>query len=268
MGSDLSTKCVRLSEDKRSNLIKAELYLRAVLPTLVDLVELDAESKNIIDKKSLSIIFNLRKGSKTLLKIDNGKIYSSINPAESGDIHLLLMSPEHALGVFEQAKLPLILKGFTKISFLKNEFNNLSKRLEYFLKPSGNLELDERKISVALRFKVALRAGEVLGEIDPICQNILKSTPSGILMIKIKELDFETYFGSINGKWKYMEKLDNNQVVTSILSFNKLEIAEAMLSNKLDTFSALGLGNMEIWGLIPIIDNIGLVLGRINKYMS
>lgn len=267
MGSDYSTKYTKSSEVKRLNLTKAELYLRAVLPTLVDLVELDAKSKDIIEKKSISIIFNLRKGSKTLLKIDNGKITSSINPTESGDIHLLLMSPEHALGVFEQAKLPLILKGFTKISFLKNEFNNLSKRLEYFLKPSENLGIDERKISVALRFKVALRAGEVLGEMDTVCQNILKNTPPGILMIKIEELDFKTYFGKINGKWKYLEKLDTNQVVTSILSLKKLETAEAMLSNKLDTFSALGLGSMEIWGLIPIIDNIGLVLGRIDKYM-
>ncbi|MCX8064575.1 MAG: hypothetical protein N3G21_05310 [Candidatus Hydrogenedentes bacterium] len=268
MGSKLATKCSQNAKEKKNNIIKAELYLRAILPTLSDLVKVDTKAKSIIENRKISILLNLRNVTKTLLKVDNGKIISITNPNECGNIHLYFISPEHALGVFEQGKLPILLRGFTKISFLRNEFDALSKRLEYFLKPTENLSLDERKISVALQFKSALRMGEVLGETDEVCQTILKNTTPGILKISIDEIGFEAYFGNINGKWKYIECPDKGQAVSSTLSFKNLETAEAMLTNKLDTFSALGLGNIQIWGLVPIIDNVGLVLSRINYFIS
>lgn len=268
MGSIIGTKCKCEDPKDYSKLIKAEIYLRAVLPTLTDLVELDTKAKEIIGNKKIKILFNLRNGSRSLISIENGAIKSVINPPDSADIHLFFVSPEHAIGVFEQGKLPIILKGIFKISFLRNEFDSLSKRLEYFLKPSGTFTREERKISVLLQFKFALRAGEVLGELEPTSQAILKNTPPGILMIKVEDIGAEAYFGNIGGKWRYIEKPDDKYKVTSILSLKNLETAEAMLVNKLDTFSALGLGNMRICGLIPLIDNVGLVLGRINLYVS
>ncbi len=247
--------------------IKSAIYLKAVLPSLADLVQLDKKAKEIIQSANEKIFFSLKNGEKAFLKIENGSIFYSPEKIESPTIHILLMSPTHAVQVFEQGKLPFLLKGFTRISFLKRNFDSLTKRLEYYLKGGQSYTEEEKKIYAILQLKTALRSAEVLAEKEEVSKKILAGTPQGILKISVESIDFSTYFGYIDEKWKYIDQL-SGQTVSSVLSLKDLETAELLLTNKLDTFAGLGMGKIYIAGIIPIIDNVGLVLSRITQYIS
>ncbi len=249
------------------NAIKASIYLKAVLPSLVDLVKLDKPAKDLIQSANEKIFFSLRNGDKTFLKIENGEVSYSPEKADNPTIHILLMSPEHAVQVFEQGKLPFLLKGFTRISFLKKNFDALTKRLEYYLKGPQNYTEEEKKIYAILQLKTALRSAEVLAEKEEISKKILAGTPQGILKVGIESINFTAYFGYVDGKWRYIDQL-SGQNFSSVLILKDLETTELLLTNKLDTFAGLGLGKIYISGIIPIIDNVGLVLGRITQYIS
>ncbi|HOK09316.1 MAG TPA: hypothetical protein PLT82_05730 [Candidatus Hydrogenedens sp.] len=259
--------CNTDSQKLNTDSIKASLYLRAIFPGLSDLVNLDSKAKEIIANANQKILFSLRTGEKAFLKIKDGTVTYSPEKDESPTIHLLLLNPTHAVQVFEQGKIPIPLKGFTHISFLKKGFDALTKRLEYYLKSGQNYSEEERKIYAILQLKTALRAAEVLAEKDDISKKILAGTPAGILKISIESIGFSAYFGYIQGRWQFIDEI-SPQGVTSTLSLNDLETAELLLNNKLDTFAGLGLGKIHISGIIPIIDNVGLVLGRITEYIS
>jgi hypothetical protein len=66
------------------------------------------------------------------------------------------LTPTHAVQVFEQGKTPFLLKGFTKLSFLKKDFDSLTKRLEYFLKSSQTIQ--KNKKSMLSQLKTAIRS--------------------------------------------------------------------------------------------------------------
>jgi len=249
------------------DVIKSSIYLRAVLPSLVDLVQLDKKAKEIIQNANERLLFSIRNGEKSFLKIENGNIIYSSEKIDTPTIHLLFMNPTHAVQVFEQGKLPFLLKGFTRVSFLKKTFDLLTKRLEYFLKAPQNYTEEEKKIYAILQLKTALRSAEVLAEKEEISKKILSGTPQGILEIAIEDIQFSTYFGYVDGKWRYIDT-PSSQSVSSILRLKNLETADLLLKNQLDTFAGLGLGKIYIAGIIPIIDNVGLVLGRIPQYIS
>lgn len=264
---NISCPFCRTTGDTMQDIIKSSIYLKAVLPSLTDLVQLDKPAKELIQSASEKIFFSIRNGDKAFLKIENSKISYSPDKEETPTIHILLMSSTHAVQVFEQGKLPFLLKGFTHISFLKKNFDALTKRLEYYLKGPQNYTEEEKKIYAILQLKTALRSAEVLAEKEEVSQKILAGTPHGILKVAIESINFESYFGYIDGKWRYIDQL-SGQSISSILSLKDLETTELLLTNKLDTFAGLGLGKIHIAGIIPIIDNVGLVLGRINQYIS
>ncbi|MGC8845881.1 MAG: hypothetical protein ACP5QY_08520 [Candidatus Hydrogenedens sp.] len=263
----LSCPFCKTKQGNIQNDIKASIYLKAVLPTLVDLVQLDKPAKDLINSVNEKILFSLRNGEKTFLRIENGEILYSPEKKDNPTIHILLISPEHAVQVFEQGKLPFLLKGFTRISFLKKNFDALTKRLEYYLKGPQSYTEEEKKIYAILQLKTALRSAEVLAEKEEVSKKILAGTPEGILKVAIESIDFAVYFGKVDGKWRYIDQL-SGQKFNSVLSLKDLETTELLLTNKLDTFAGLGLGEIHISGIIPIIDNVGLVLGRITQYIS
>jgi len=266
MGTSSCPFC-KTEQSSGKDAIKSALYLRAILPCLVDLVQLDKQARDLISSANERIYFSLRNGEKTFLQIENGKITYSPKKEAAPSIHLLLLTPTHAVQVFEQGKTPFLLKGFTKLSFLKKDFDSLTKRLEYFLKGSQDYTEEEQKIYVILQLKTAIRAAEVLAEKEDVSKKILANTPPGILKIAVEDIDFSVYFGYIQGRWQYIDK-PSEQKVSSILSLKDLETAKLLLTNKLDTFAGIGLGKVYIAGIIPIVDNMGIVLGRITEYIS
>lgn len=249
--------------------IKCSLYLRAVLPTLCDLVQWDAEAKAIIKDKKLSILFSVKNGEKTFLQIQDGTIKYFDHKPESPSISLLFWDSIHAVQVFEQNKMPIPVKGFTKLGFMKNDFAQLTRRLEYFLKGNQNYTDEDRKKSVVLQLKMAVRSAEVLGEKEEVSQKILRGTPRGTLKIRVEDIGFEVFFGYKDNKWQFIDQLDRvSSPISAELILVDVRTAELLLSNQLDTFVGLGLGTVRIAGIIPIIDNVGLVLGRIPLYIS
>ncbi len=264
---NISCPLCKTAGDNIQDIIKSSIYLRAVLPSLVDLVQLDKQAKELIQSTNERIFFSLRNGDKAFIKIENGKVLYSPEKEENPTIHILLMSPRHAVQVFEQGKLPFLLKGITRISFLKKNFDALTKRLEYYLKGPKNYTEEEKKIYAILQLKTALRSAEVLVDKEEVSRKIIANTPQGILKVTIESINFESYFGYINGKWKYIDQLSGENI-SSVLSLKDLETTELLLTNKLDTFAGLGLGKVHIAGIIPIIDNVGLVLERITQYIS
>ncbi|MBN2051098.1 MAG: hypothetical protein JW760_11670, partial [Spirochaetales bacterium] len=53
----------------------------------------------------------------------------------------------------------------------------------------------------------------------------------------------------------------------AVLGFRDLKAAHAMLSGSTDTYTSVGLGEMEIRGFVPMIEHLNPVLNLVSRYL-
>ena len=147
-----------------NDLLKARLNLHAVLRNLEDLPALDARAAEMIRAWRMAVCFSVHGGPAATLEFSDGRCrhYAACPPHP--DVKLFFLSPAHLNAMFAGASSPLPLKGLSKLGFLKHEFAELTRRLQYFLRPEpelvGRREIRER-LSKALgaAFKVIVQLG-------------------------------------------------------------------------------------------------------------
>ncbi len=52
------------------------------------------------------------------------------------------------------------------------------------------------------------------------------------------------------------------------MSFRSLEVASALLGGRLDAFQAVAQGDVSLYGMLPLIDNVNLIMDRVEKYLA
>jgi hypothetical protein len=162
---------------------------------------------------------------------------------------------------------PIPLKGFTKIPFLNGDFDHLTKKLEYYLKPTDDLLKDETycAVNTHLTLNTAARAVPEIASLDPVGRHAVAHLQDGDVLLKILP-DGPAVTLRIN-----------NRVITPVagesdrpmacLFMKDMRVANAFLNAKLDTFTAIASGDVMIKGQTPMLDSMGLVLDRIPNYL-
>ncbi|NTV90765.1 MAG: hypothetical protein HGA22_10485, partial [Clostridiales bacterium] len=167
-------------------LTKANINLFAVLRNLEDLCELDKQTRDLVAGKNISVAFSVKDGPAAVLAVQNGKISLTKGKGKSS-IKLFFFSPEHLNKMFDGKANPLPLKGFTKISFLTNEFTKLTDRLAYFLKPTDELLKDPEylRINTILTANTAFYALSEIGNYDRIGKLNAGRIDDGVILISV-----------------------------------------------------------------------------------
>lgn len=247
-------------------LTKANINLFAVIRNLEDLCELDHEAKSLIKDKNISLEFFIKNGSKGFLNFESGKCRFT-KEDKPCDIKLFFKSPQHFNDMIDGKANPIPTKGITKINFLKNEFIKLTEKLSFYLKPTDNLLADKNyfKINTYLTAYTAFFALAQIGNTDKIGKVNASRIPDGIISIsvvegpcvylEVKNGHIEAHKGSVASPRAYM-------------IFDSLKTANGLLNGKLDSYTCIGDGKIQVKGFIPMIDNMNKILAMVPSYLK
>lgn len=251
----------------RDELTMANVNLYAVLRNLEDLCTLDQEAKSLIEGKNLTIQFTVKNGPDALLSFHGGRC--SFQKGTGGnDIKLYFSSPSHLNKMFEGKANPIPLKGFTKISFLKNEFARLTDRLAYFLKPTDELLKDAGyfKLNTILTAHTAFFALAEIGNNDRVGKINAGRMPDGVIQISVLKDGFSLYLTAQKGRLTASKAVP--AVPRALMSFADMETANGMLNNRLDAYTCIANGTIETKGFVPMLDNLNKLLAQVPSYLK
>ena len=220
---------------KRNQNTLTHINLNAVIKSIVHLYELDEEVKNLVGNRNLAIQFIVRNGPSGLLKFENGKC-TFIEGRHKNNVLLFFISPIHFNNMVDGKSNPIPLKGFTKLGFLTKEFNQITEKLEYFLKPRGNLLENEdfAKINTILTFYTAFNALCQIANTDEVGIYTAKRISDGNALATIGTTE-SIYIEVKNHTLKAYK--GEPEKIHARMEFVDYETANGMLNGKIDTYS-------------------------------
>lgn len=250
----------------KDSLTLANINIFAILRNLEDLCELDSDINKLIKDKNISIQFCVKNGPHALLSFKDGKCSLKRGKGKC-DIYLYFKSPEHFNRMFDGKANPIPLKGFTKISFLKNEFTKLTDRLSYYLKPTDELLKDKNyfKINTILTSYAAFFTLVEIGNTDEVGKLNAKRIPDGTISVTV-ENGPALYITAAKGQLEARKGILKNP--RAAMSFSSIEAANALLNNKIDSYTCMATGQLKVSGFIPMIDNVNKLLIQVSGYLS
>lgn len=244
----------------------ANINMYAVLPNLVELLAYDSQAKEKLSGRSITIAFHVKDGPYGRLQLsDQGSNFTrKKGPA---NIKLYFKSPTHFNNMIDGKANPIPLKGFTYLKFLTTDFVALTDRLVYYLRP--NVEHLQNpnyfKINTYLSAYTAFYALAEIGNQDPIGKLSAKRIPEGNILVSVE-----------NGPALYIHANHGHLTVTkgypekhrSAMSFQSMGTANDMLNGKVDSYTCIASGQLQMKGFIPMLDHMNKLLGQVQQYLK
>jgi hypothetical protein len=244
----------------------SNINLYAVLRNLEDLCALDKEMAALIKGKSIGLQFVVKGGPRALISFEDGKCTFTRGTGKN-NIKLYFKSPEHFNDMILGKANPIPLKGFTKINFLKNQFSQLTDKLTYYLKPTEVLlkKSNYLKMNTIFTIYTAIFALAEIGNNDKIGKLNAGRIPNGTIQLSVKNgptVNITVKDGILEAK----KGLVNSPRAS--MTFNSIETANAMLNGRIDPYSCISSGRLEMKGYIPMIDNFNKLLVQVSNYLN
>jgi len=246
---------------------KAYINMNGVLHAMVYLCDLDKESQTFIKPFDLTIQFCVKSGPVARLNFKNGKC-TFMKGKDKADIKLSFRSPEHFNNMLDGKAMPIITKGFTKLSFLTKKFTYLSKRLEYYLKPTDESwkQDDYKEINTILTFYTAFNSLAEIGMHDPVGRKVMQKDRKGLFCASIEST------GDIvrlkMGKGSITTIPDSDGSPEMHLVFSDIDKTNDVLNGKSDFLTAIGFGDVKIKGYMPLMQSVELLVPKIAAYLK
>ncbi|MFH1885608.1 MAG: SCP2 sterol-binding domain-containing protein [Pseudomonadota bacterium] len=249
-------------------LVMANLNAYAVLQNLEDLVALDPESAQAAKNWKISIQFVVRNGPKAFVSFRDGRCKVGRGSYTNPDIILFFTSPSHLNKMFANKANPIPVKGFTRLGFLTKDFTALTKRMEYFLRPTDELLADPQylKLNTVFTLNTAAFAVRELALGDPLCIPVAKGIPDGIVLLKILPDGPAVNLDVDDGDMDVQK--DDVARPAAAMYMKDMKSANLFLNQKMDPFTAIVRGDVSIRGRIPFLDAISLILDRVEGYLA
>lgn len=247
---------------------KAYINLNGVIRSLPYVCSLDQTAGELIRGRNLTIQFLVRNGPVARLIFENGVCRFEKGEGKS-QIKLLFSSPEHFNRMIDGKANPIITKGFLKIGFLTKEFIQLTKRIEYYLKPDPALLEDPafRRINTILTFYVAFHSLAEVGMHDPVGVQVMKHAKKGMLVAAIDQTEIKAMIKLSAGNIEVATREEQDLPICR-LRFASVDKAYEVLNGKLDFLTAIGYGDVRMEGFIPVMQTVEHILPMVNTYLS
>jgi hypothetical protein len=216
----------------------------------------------------LTIDFVVRHGPSAFLEFKNGTCRHGPTAHERPTVRLYFTSAEHLNRMFDGKATPIPLKGFLRLGFLKREFAQLTDRLTYYLRPELAKPGDEKylKLNTILTLQTALYAVKVLGMLEPTSKKIAAHIPAGALQVEV--LPEGPCLHLVFGKDGISVAKGPAERPMAKMAFKNLQVANALLTGKVDGFLAVANGDVVLQGQLPMVDNLNLILDRVPRYLA
>ncbi|MBN2310934.1 MAG: hypothetical protein JXR94_18310 [Candidatus Hydrogenedentes bacterium] len=249
--------------------LKANLNVYAVLQNLEDLVRLDGEMGRLTQDWHEVVQFLVRGGPKAYVSFSGGTCRHGRGRHERPTIKLYYPSAGYLNRAFLGAATPIPVKGLTKLEFLKNGFTELTDRLTFYLKPTPELLQDAgyRKLNTILTLQTALFAVGELAACEPRSRLIAAGIADGVVQVEVLP-DGPRMHLVFEGGAVTVAKGPAVCKPLATMVFRSESAANAVLNGHLDTFCAVAEGELEVRGILPMVDDIGRILDRVRLYLS
>lgn len=245
---------------------KASINLYAVLRNLEELCRLDESSRALVRASRQSVRFEVRDGpSATLVFADEACVMREGEGACS--IKLYFRSSEHFNLMMDGKANPIPVKGFLKLGFLTKEFTGLTKRLEYFLKPTPSLLEDPQYFGIhtALLLNTAAFAVACIGNGDPVGQAIAARIPDGIIAISVRESGQQVFLRAERGRLAAMKS--TNEAPRAFMIFDTVQATNDALSERVDVHELIVREKLQLKGLLPMVQNMSDLLSKVPQFI-
>lgn len=250
-----------------SQLAKAYINLHSIVRCLPKLCILDKNASDLIQKRNMVVQFAVRNGPRARLIFHDG-VCSFEQGAGPCDIRLYFSSVEHFNHMMDGKANPIILKGFTKLGFLKYDFVSLLKRVEYYLKPTEELlqSTEYKFINTILTFYVAFHSLAAVGMHDPIGKEVMQKAKTGVFFASIANTDIATRLRLSKGRIETV--FETGSLPEFNFRFASIEKANDLLRGKIDFLTAIGMGDVQMEGFVPMMQTVEHLLPLASSYLS
>ncbi len=250
--------------------VLAAIYLKAVVPLLEDIAEIDEEVRDTVKDWNFNLQFQLPGGLHASSLLFKGGTVEAWRAKSPGPAAVLTFSNTATLNAVFQGKSDKSprpnLYGLLRLKELL-KVDPLLKKIEYYLEPDEDLLNDPETFSNCVRLTLyAMVYGvKVIGEEDPDMIPLARNLPRGTVEIRVKDgpaVYLEVENGLFNpGKGRAVEPC-------AYLEFEDLQSAWSMLQGEMVQFAAIGSKKVKIRGLIPLIEGINPILDRLSLYLA
>ncbi len=247
-------------------LVMAHVNMWAVLRTLEPLCELDDSARSLASpRRPVSIGINVRGGPQATLSFQDGAC--RMTRRNTGQIKLLLPSPEDFNRMVDGEKNPLPYAGFPRLGFLLKNFTALTDLLSAYLRPQPS-DLEDRGFferSTTLLFYLVAGALAAVANNDPLGRISAAAIPDGTIALEIQDGPC----AEITARGGHLITRRRKAVSPrAYMIFSDFDAARGLFDGTLEAMSALAAGKIIMKGYIPMIDNLNRVLNRVPVYLQ
>ena len=248
----------------------SRLYLHAIMPCLVELVGFSAAARDEARQIKGTVQMRILRGPSVALHFHDGRVEALRERVKNPLIDLVFLSDAHLNNYCAGSKwqVPLVPRGWFRLAEIQ-AFSRLSDWLERHLKPSPELFVDaeHRRLYTRLTFTAMARGLPPLAQFDEQVRRDLHRVPRGLAQFTMASEDLSLWMetraeGVAADLGRPARKAD------VVLDFGSVETAFLAMQDRLDTQAALGLGEMRLTGLIPLADELNVVLDRMRDYLE
>lgn len=245
---------------------RAAINLHAILRNLEDLCQLDDDAKTLLTGHDLSIGMHVPGLEPLTLAIKDGCLRARRGKA-GGGLRLQFLSPAHFNGMVAGTKMPLPLGNLQHLRFLQNNFAALAKDLEKYLKPDKESLKDPVFLekNTRLTAAAALYAASEIAGTDPLGQQIAAAMGNGSILLEVPGVLAYT-IQARDGRLTTLK--DAQPPLHAFMRFKSLDILGQVLRGEADSYLAIGRGQIEVSGRIPMVDNFNKLLGLVSFYLA
>lgn len=252
----------------QDQLIKSGINLYAVLKNLEDLIALDKECQHLVENKKVSIQFKVKNGPKAWIKFNDGKCEVGQGILKGAHVVLWFNSPMHLNKMFDGEANPIPLKGFTKLGFLQKEFTQITEKLAYYLQPEEVQKPTEEYVKINTRFTLTVAAFALseIAKYDKKAALTAGHIPDGKIQLTVLPEGPSVYLDIDQGA--IAASKGTCDTPDAILQMKDVQTANDFLNGKSNPFKAIASGEVMIWGQTPMLDNLNLILDKVQHYIS
>ncbi|NPA36425.1 MAG: SCP2 sterol-binding domain-containing protein, partial [Chlorobi bacterium] len=231
-----------------------------------DLIKYDNEAKKLITGKKISIQFTVKNGPEASVIFENNSCRVIKGKIKKPTVILWFTSAAHLNRMFEGKANPIPLKGFFKLGFLQKEFTKITEKLEYYLKPELVDNPDKSYIELNTRMTLIVAAFSLpsIAAYDEKAKITASHIPDGTIQMEVLPDGPAVHITSKGGK---LEAFRGPAVKPdAIMSMRDFNAANDFLNGKSNPFKAIASGEVLIKGIIPMLDNLSLILDKVQEY--
>ena len=237
-----------------------------------DLAALSPEVRQLAANWPFSLRLQLPHGpAATLTSPGDGTLHVTSGHSAPARLTLTFLTPNQLNRTFlnQAAPPPIPTGGFWRILGVRT-FIALTKHLDRVLQAPPAALADEsfRLLHLRLLFRVLVGATPIVAETDPVSRHSLGHTPPGTLELRVPSLALTGHLRWAGGRLTSALGPAPAPGPDASITFVDLPTADDALLGRLDPNAAVGLGRVEIRGLVPLVDGLSVVMDRVEGYIK